>query len=339
MDGRVQQKKNTTAHTFFKRSHLLPMVALFFLIGCISIFHITVGSWLFGLFALGLLLGILRRRAGLSAGMAVALCAFCLGALHANAVFECPLPEEGSYEITAVVSGGTRLRSDDRISFALSDVALDGTPVSGKACCSLHYEEEPPALFDGARVRFMGRVYHPDGKSGGPRFDFRLWMRQEGLAFGIAAYQGLSIENTPETAAVCDPFFRIREWIAAQYKRSMGENGRIAMALLMNEHDGLSDDEYAAFETLGIAHIMSVSGLHVTLLGGFLLYFFSRIRADRRLSLLLIGLLLTFYCGATGFSAAAVRAAVMLILTMTARLCRRSPDRLTVLMTASLSDT
>ena len=35
-----------------------------------------------------------------------------------------------------------------------------------------------------AELRFEGRVYHPDGKSGAPRFDFRQWMLKNGMPFG-----------------------------------------------------------------------------------------------------------------------------------------------------------
>lgn len=63
------------------------------------------------------------------------------------------------------------------------------------AYCTLHYDDVPPVLFDGAQVRFEGRVYLPDGKSGEPHMDFALWMRQSGQSFGIAAYQGIAVLN------------------------------------------------------------------------------------------------------------------------------------------------
>ena len=333
----AKRKPRLSLPALSERNHLLPMVALFFLAGCLSIFHLKVGPWLWLVFALGIGLGAVLHRLGLRRGIAIALCAFSLGALHAGAVFDCPLPAEGSYEITATVSGGMELRTDNRIAFALADVALDGHPVPGKAYCSLHYEDAPPTLFDGASIRFTGRVYHPDGASGAVHTDFRLWMRQNGLAFGIAAHQGVEVENTPETAAVCDPFHRIREWLETVYTRVMGENSRIAMALLLGERSGLSDAEYSAFQALGIAHVMSVSGLHVTLLGGLVLRMLSRIRLRKGFSLLVLLLFLALYCAITGFSAAANRAAVMLLLSVLSRLWQRKPDKLVLLAAAMLA--
>ena len=91
-------------------------------------------------------------------------------------------PSPGTYgEITGFVYGEPKQRSDERLTFTLTDIRLDGERVSGRAYCSLYYEgEEPPELYDGAELRFEGRVYQPDGKSGAPRFDFRQWMLKNG---------------------------------------------------------------------------------------------------------------------------------------------------------------
>lgn len=109
----------------------------------------------------------------------------------------------------------------------------------------------------------------------------------------------------------------------------MGEEARVAVALLLGERDGLSQQEREAFETLGVAHVMSVSGLHVGLLGGLLLGVMRRLRVRRVLRLPALAVFLAGYCALTGFSAASVRAAVMLMLTLLAQLASRRPDRLT----------
>ena len=42
----------------------------------------------------------------------------------------------------------------------------------------------------------------------------------------------------------------------------MGKQGALAMAMLLGDRDGLAEDENAAFQRAGVAHLMSVSGLH-----------------------------------------------------------------------------
>ena len=319
-----------------KRNHLLLMVAFFFLLGCIFLPYTTGGVWLWALAAAGAGLIILLKHSGMRCGVGVAVLCFALGLLHAHAAFDAAAPEEGRYEISGFVYGDSIPRTDDRIAFVLGDIQLDGRPVSGRAYCTLHYDEGPPELFDGAQLVFTGRVYHPDGKTGEPRVDFRLWMRQHGYHFGIAAYEGVQIGNTQETAPVRDAAHRVRQVFDRAFRRTMGENGRIAMALLFGQRGGLSDEEYASFQKLGIAHIMSVSGLHVGLVGSMLTLLLDRTRLKKRTRLIILCFFLVDYCALTGFSAASVRAAVMLVCASLARLCHRRGDSITTLAAAML---
>ena len=61
-----------------------------------------------------------------------------------------------------------------------------------------------------------------------------------------------------------------------------------------------------------------------------------RLRVRRVLRLPALAVFLAGYCALTGFSAASVRAAVMLMLTLLAQLASRRPDRLTTLAAAML---
>ena len=268
-----------------ERNGILLVVSLSFLAGCLSALRLTGGIWLWGLAGLSLLMGWLLRRLGAGAGIALAFCFFALGALRFQSAYFTPQPDPGTYEITGYVYGGASERPDQRVAFVLGDVALDGAPASGTAYCTLHYDDVPPVLFDGAQVRFEGRVYLPDGKSGEPHMDFALWMRQSGQSFGIAAYQGIAVLNGEADAPVRDVAYRVRQSFTRALERVMGEEARVAVALLLGERDGLSQQEREAFETLGVAHVMSVSGLHVGLLGGLLLGVMRRLRVRRVLRL------------------------------------------------------
>ena len=325
-----------TAYTVPKRSHLLVLAALCFLCGCLSALFLTDGLWLWATLAAAVVSLVLFRLAGRSGLAAAVFCFFLLGVMRTDAAMNVPQPVPGKYEICATVSGGATQRTDQRITFALTDIVLDGCPVQGKAYCSLHYENEPPELFDGARLRFTGRVYLPDGKSGEPHPDFRLWMRQRGFSFDVTTYQEVTIENTPFTAPVVDLSHRIRSSIHKAYERVMGDNARIAMAMLFSSREGLRDEENKAFQELGIAHVLSVSGLHVSVLSTLLMFLFKRLELKKKLHLPLLSVFLIGYCGLTGFSAAANRAAIMLVCFMFARSLHRKADRLNVLACSML---
>ena len=228
-------------------------------------------------------------------------------------------------------------RSDERLTFTLTDVRLDGESVSGRAYCSLYYEgEEPPELYDGAELRFEGRVYQPDGKSGAPRFDFRQWMLKNGMPFGITISKGVEVRNTPESARPQDVAGRLRRSLNAALTRVMGEEAGVASAMLFNHKEAMSEDEIAAFRTLGIAHITAVSGLHVGILAAALLPLLRRFRAGRKARFVLLALFLLAYSWLTGFSAASLRASVMFLLGLLAQGWNRKPESLSLLGTAMI---
>ena len=116
----------------------------------------------------------------------------------------------------------------------------------------------------------------------------------------------------------------------------MGADARIAMAMLFSDREGMTDEEDQAFRTLGIAHILAVSGLHVGLLGGMLMALLDRLRMRRAWQLPIVAVFLLDYCALTGFTASSIRAAVMLLLVLIARTLGRKPDPLTTLAAAML---
>ena len=150
--------------------------------GCFAALLFQPGAWPWALALAGVGLFLLARFGGRKGFAGAMLCVAALGLLWTMPRLTPAAPSPGTYgEITGFVYGEPKQRSDERLTFTLTDIRLDGESVSGRAYCSLYYEgEEPPELYDGAELRFEGRVYQPDGKSGAPRFDFRQWMLKNG---------------------------------------------------------------------------------------------------------------------------------------------------------------
>ena len=96
----------------------------------------------------------------------------------------------------------------------------------------------------------------------------------------------------------------------------MGDTGRIETA------------DYIALQRSGTAHLLAVSGLHLSVFSGFVLRMLGHFRLSERLrSLLVIGSALAFTV-AVGFSPSVVRAFVMVTVMMTGNVIRRKSDPL-----------
>ncbi|OKL38167.1 DNA internalization-related competence protein ComEC/Rec2 [Domibacillus mangrovi] len=84
-----------------------------------------------------------------------------------------------------------------------------------------------------------------------------------------------------------------------------------AAALLFGDRLLSSEDVNEDYERLGIVHILSISGLHVTMLSGMLFYGFIRIGITRERARMIILMALPLYVLLTGASPPVVRACLM----------------------------
>jgi len=97
----------------------------------------------------------------------------------------------------------------------------------------------------------------------------------------------------------------------------------LAQALLLVEKAGLSYSQRNELSLAGMSHIVAVSGMHLSIL--FALVYALTLR-QRVLSALLGIPVAFFFAAVAGFTPSVTRAAVMLSLSLLARLCRREYD-------------
>ena len=317
---------------------LIPPVTLAFMAGVWLATRLEAGAWALWLVAIAAGFGLLAwrgRKPPIAALMTLAL----LAALSLTWARLAPdMPPAGRYSVSGTVYGEPTVRTEKRMSFELTNVTLDGAACSGRTYCTLYVEgdETLPLLFDGAQVTFEGNVYHPSEQENEYDFDFRLWLLRQDIAYGISGVAELQLHNTPETAPWTDVATRLRMACQGAFERVMGEDARLAMAMLLGERDGLRVEEQEAFRASGVAHVLTVSGLHVGLLIVLFAWLLRRLHLAPGVRLLAMTLFLAAYCYITGLSPASIRAAVMALLLLIARLLGRRPDPLTTLSTAAL---
>ncbi len=319
-----------------ERNHAMLMVAFSLLLSILIAPYAKPGLWPWALLPVAAALGALCHVQKRSPVPAILLAVFALGLLWTQVFLHPAQPTPGRYAITGTVYGEPALRTEHRMTFLLNHVRLEGEPQAGEAYCTLYTygDEALPLLFDGAEVSFTGRVYHPEGKRGPHDFDFRMWMLQNRTSYGISSVRDLRVTHTPATAPWNDWAARLRAVLRKALTGVMQDQAGLAMGMLFSDREGMAQDEREAFERAGIAHVLSVSGLHVGILGGLLMGLLGRLRMPKSAQLPLLALLLMGYCALSGFSAAAVRAAVMLVTALGARRLGRRPDPLLTLATA-----
>ena len=198
---------------------------------------------------------------------------------------------------------------------------------------SFAYEEvltEVPAVHAGERWRLTVRLKKPHGSANPHGFDYEAWLLERGVrATGyVRVKSGKStVTNQRLNEFVRTPSnfvqaaresLRTRMAIALEGKAEAG----VLVALVIGDQRAIDEADWRMFSRTGVAHLMSISGLHITMLAALAGWLTSILwRRVPRLALAvptprvvaLVGLFTAFsYCLLAGFGVPAQRTLVML---------------------------
>lgn len=110
------------------------------------------------------------------------------------------------------------------------------------------------------------------------------------------------------------------------------ENAELAYSTLFGDKDFLSENQQSAYRLSGIAHLLAVSGLHVSIIVGVIIAVLSIFRVKNEwVKIILISAFLLMYAYICNFSISVVRASIMSLISLFAVKFGREYDSLTAL--------
>ncbi len=213
------------------------------------------------------------ETARFAAGM-VALCAlgFVLAELRAQSVAAPVL----SFRYYGPVEGriiGIDRSSRDRIRITLDQVVLDDVaPARTPQAVRISLQDAPRHLLlePGLRVMMTANMQPPSGPTEPGAWDFRRMAWFAGLgAVGYARTPVMLLEPAPQGDWAMAGH-RARMAISrAMQARMEGQAGAVAAALMTGDRSGISEATNVAMRASNLYHIVSISGLHMGMLAGF----------------------------------------------------------------------
>jgi competence protein ComEC len=123
----------------------------------------------------------------------------------------------------------------------------------------------------------------------------------------------------------------LRQAVGARIDALFPDGAGAAKGMLLGDKSDLDEETLTAFRDTGIAHLLAVSGLHVSVLAGAFSLLFRRNAWVRFFAVLIFCAL---YAALTAFSPSVVRAGVMILVLLLAFPLRRRPDPLSSLSAA-----
>lgn len=182
----------------------------------------------------------------------------------------------------------------------------------------------------GSRVAVTG-TFAPFSRAANPgEFDAEVYYRSLGAGGRLRDAEILKAGG--KCWPVRETAYRVKEYLRARLNRAVpAEYAGVLAALLLGDRAELDGETKDLYKRNGILHILSISSLHITIIG------MGVYRLLRRAGLPIVpaaaggAMLLVFYGSMVGFSVSACRAVGMYLLRMGAELAGRSYDMLTAL--------
>ena len=216
-----------------------------------------------------------------------------------------------------------------RVVITLEDACLDGEPLPGRVRLYVYGVRDDGAFEYGQRLRVeKANVTVPKGVTNPFGFDFSAYLWRNGVAL-CASGSLENVETVGERASLTRSLYRLRRSLGQTVDRLYGEHAGIVRAILLGDRSQMDEETYDDFRASGIAHLIALSGLHVSVIAFLLGEILRALLIPRRLVSVLTAAALFLYARMTGMSASVVRAVLMYVYACAARECGYPRDMLT----------
>lgn len=127
------------------------------------------------------------------------------------------------------------------------------------------------ALHAGERWQLTVRLKQPHGTSNPYNFDFEAWALERNLR-AVGYVHGKGDNRRLDDHAVATGYFveGIREAVRTHFQQVLGQSPYVGVlsALAIGDQGSIPAEQWQVFTRTGVNHLMSISGLHITMLSG-----------------------------------------------------------------------
>ena len=206
------------------------------------------------------------------------LLGFCWAAFIAHLTLADALPhaDEGR-DITVtgtIASLPHRFDGGVRFHFDVAHTETRGAAVPPKTVLSWYgaTASDPAFIHPGERWRLVVRLQRPHGNANPHGFDYEAWLLEQGVrATGYVRPAGSKNERLDDwTPGVGYAIERARGHLRARILSVLDGKpyAGVIVALVIGDQRGIDQDDWDIFNRTGISHLVSISGLHITMVAG-----------------------------------------------------------------------
>ena len=223
--------------------------------------------------------------------------------------------------------------------YGMSAVLKDAVVKDGSGIYSTHqlllYLEESQDLKIGYEIEAEGKLQAFESAANFGQFDFAAYYRCRGIDYQVQVKRWKIIDQSG--SGIKRMLYSLRERAAGLLDRvAAGDDAGVLKAVLLGDKSALPPEVREIFQLSGIAHVLAVSGLHVSLLGMAVYRFLRKCTGSFPVSGLAGFAVTALYGILTGSSGSAMRAVVMFGAGMLANVLGRTYDMLSAASLAAI---
>ena len=198
--------------------------------------------------------------------------------------------------------------------------------------CYLKTGQPEPEI--GSCIKVKGKLKNFERASNPGQFDARSYYQISGISYRLN--QAEILAKTTEYNHLAQNLYLLRSFLAEQLKSNLPEKEAAVMcAILLGEKGSMDRELKSLYQQNGIAHILAISGLHVSLLGMGFYQLLRKCGVPMKAAAVCSASGMALYGMMVGFSVSAVRAILMFAIHMLAIVCERTYDMLTAVAVAA----
>lgn len=199
--------------------------------------------------------------------------------------------------------------------------------------CYLKADQELPQM--GSTVKVKGILKNFQKATNPGQFDAESYYHILKISFQL---------NQTEIQGESKEFNRIGQWLYGIRNYFSGildhclpkEDAALMKTMLLGEKGAIDSVQKAVYQRNGIAHVLAISGLHISLLGMTLYRLLRKAGCPPLLQTGFPAVIMILYCFMTGFSVSSLRAVIMFGMHMLAVYCKRTYDMITAAFVAAV---
>ena len=224
------------------------------------------------------------------------------------------------------------------------NVYLKNALINNRECGNIiAYFQSEPDLKIGNKIYLKGKILQFEVARNKGNFDSKKYYLSIGITTKIAVKEYYVSDDNYDFLR--DKLCTLREYVVGMFSKLCDTNGKdkwlygnkagIFSAILMGDKTELDQEIKDLYSLSGIAHILAISGLHISLIGMFL-YSLLRKRFSFATSSALTIAVVTLFAITSGMGIATIRAFVMFILKLIGEILGRKYDYITAISLSAL---